>query len=593
MQEASETQSGNPEQRIAQLEALLATAASELAEARGTITRLRKAYAHALEQLQLLRHRLFVAKAERVNVPEAQLAFDSMFAQVKTLAKELEEAERTDEASGAGNDNSKDGKKPKRRAGGQGRRSFEESALPVVRVDVPDPQLEGKAERIGVEESSRLGYQRGFACRIVIERAVYKVTTPEGELASRSPEAQGAAQATATQTRFVTAPLPKELVRRGLLAPSMIAHILASKYLLGVPFYRLEQQMALAGAPLDRGTMCRYAEDVGATLGCIVIAMRDEAFKTAFCLSTDATGICIQPGPMKERAAPKPAPCRKGHFFVVLADRDHVFFEYQAKHTSAVVCEMFRGFSGYIQADAHAIYDAMFRGTPPKGAPDAAPSGPPPIEVGCWSHARSNFWEAMVCKHPLGLEGVRRIDLIFAADSLLASLPPATRKVRRDVLVRPLVDAFFAWAKAEHACPRERGLVATALGYALNQQSPLRRFLDDGRLRLENNASERALRAIAAARKLWMFFGSDDHAVAAANIFSLIASCKLHKLDPEAYLADVIRLVPYWPRDRYIELAPKHWARTRAGLDAAELARPLGHITVPPPAPPEEQRATG
>ncbi len=276
----------------------------------------------------------------------------------------------------------------------------------------------------------------------------------------------------------------------------------------------------------------------------------------------------------------------------MLADRDHVFFEYQAKHTSAFVCEMFRGFTGYIQADAHAIYDAMFRGAAPKGAPDLTPSRAPPIEVGCWSHNRTNFWEATVCKHALGIEGLRRIDLIFAADRLFADLPPSTRKARRDAVVRPLVDAFFAWVKAEHARPRERGLAATTLGYAINQEAPLRRFLDDGRLRLENNASERALRAIAAARKLWMFFGSDDHAAAAANLFSLIASCKLHKLDPDAYLEDVIRVLPYWPRDRYLELAPKYWARTRAGLDAAEMARPIGHITVPPPPPAEEQRAT-
>jgi transposase len=82
-----------------------------------------------------------------------------------------------------------------------------------------------------------------------------------------------------------------------------------------------------------------------------------------------------------------------------------------------------------------------------------------------------------------------------------------------------------------------------------------------------------------------MFFGSDDHATAAANIFSLIASCKLHALEPEAYLDEVIRVMPYWPRERYLELAPKYWARTRARLDPAEMARPLGHITVPPPLP--------
>lgn len=82
-------------------------------------------------------------------------------------------------------------------------------------------------------------------------------------------------------------------------------------------------------------------------------------------------------------------------------------------------------------------------------------------------------------------------------------------------------------------------------------------------------------------RKAWMFCGSGDHAQSAANILSLIASCVLHELDAETYLADVIRVLPYWPRDRYLELAPKYWARTRARLDDAELALPIGHVTVP------------
>lgn len=116
----------------------------------------------------------------------------------------------------------------------------------------------------------------------------------------------------------------------------------------------------------------------------------------------------------------------------------------------------------------------------------------------------------------------------------------------------------------------------------VGHDAALRRFLDDGRLRLENNASERALRVIAVGRKAWMFCGSDDHAQAAANLFSLIASCKLHGLDPETYLAEVIRVVPYWPRERYLELAPKYWARTRERRDRAELEMPVGRVTVPP-----------
>lgn len=639
MEDVPVADAASPERaRIAELEAALA-------EAQGTIARLRRAYERALEQLKLLQHRLFVAKAERVDTSAAQLAFDVMLAEADRLAKELAVADAgahaaTDEASAKGDGGAEaNGTSNPRKPRGQGRRNFDESKIPEVRVEVTDPEWEGKAERIGVEESSKLGYQRGGARRIIVERVVYKeegasdrstngteapiepgsveqgradaLDTGDGVEAMNVTRAEDApvesakagernsaegenpaSSGGATRVRFITAPLPKEIVRRGLLAPSMIAHILTMKYLLGVPFYRLEQQLALQGAPLDRGTMCRYAEEVGAALGFIVEAMRKDAFETALCLSTDATGICIQPGPMSERKEQKRAPCRKGHFFVVLADRDHVFFEYQPKHTSAAVCEMFRGFSRYIQADAHAIYDALFRGVAPKRAPGLTPSGPPPIEVGCWSHARTNFWEGTVCKHPVALEGLRRIDLIFAADRLLAKLPPATKKERRDRIVRPLVDGFFAWAKQEHARVRERGLVSTALGYALNQEEPLRRFLEDGHLRLENNPSERALRAIAAARKVFMFFGSDDHASAAANLFSLIASCKLHRLDPEAYLTDVVRALPYWPRDRYLELAPRYWARTRARLDAAEMDRPLGHVTVPPPLPAEEQHAT-
>ncbi|MCW5816756.1 MAG: transposase [Labilithrix sp.] len=107
---------------------------------------------------------------------------------------------------------------------------------------------------------------------------------------------------------------------------------------------------------------------------------------------------------------------------------------------------------------------------------------------------------------------------------------------------------------------------------------------------MDNNAAERALRSpIAVGRKAWLFFGSNDHASAAANVFSLIASCVLHKLDVESYFTDIIRVLPYWPRDRYLELAPKYWARTRARLDAEELKLAVGHVTVPPPLPAEQQ----
>lgn len=572
--------------RLAQLEREKAALTERLEDAEASLERVRRAYTHALEQLQLLRRRLYVASAERAEVDATQLAFDAMFEQVQALSQSLDEAALAEGDEG-GDDAGDDGKtKRKRKTPPTGRRDLADTDLPVIRVELTDSEFEGKAERIGFEESSRLGYERGGARRIVVARAVYKVADPEP--AADAPVASS--PTTEAPPRIVTTPLPRELFRRALLAPSMIAHVLVSKYLLGVPFYRLEQSFSLQGFSLDRGTMSRYAEDVGATLGAIVEAMRDEAMRTAFCLSTDATGVRIQPGPLQERQR---GPCRKGHFFVVLADRDHVFFEYQERHTSAAVCSMFKGYSGYLQADAHAVYDALFAGRPPVGRPPDPEQGPPPKEVGCWSHCRRGFWEAAVCKQAVGVEGLRRIDAIFAADRTLADLPPSTRQRRRQERVRPLVDAFFAWVEAQAVVPRPRGYATSALGYARHQVGPLRRFLEDGRLRLENNASERALRPIASARKSWLFFGSDDHAQAAANLFSLVASCKLHGLDPESYLADVLRVMADWPRARYLELAPRYWADTRARLDDRELARPIGRVTVPPPRAAEEQTATG
>jgi hypothetical protein len=343
-----------------------------------------------------------------------------------------------------------------------------------------------------------------------------------------------------------------------------------------MPFHRQMRELESEGVDIDDSTMCRYAEHVGASLGAIVEACAKEAKEKAFCLSTDATGVAIQPARIADG---KRQACAKGHFFVVLADKDHVFFEYQPRHTSDAVCAMFKGFTGYLQADAHCVYDALYRG-------DAVDEGEkPPDEVGCWSHARRHMWEAAVTvKDPRAREGLLRIRAIFKLEEDWADLPPKQRHERRQRVSRPMLDDFFAWAEGIFERVRgTRGPLATAFGYIVRQRDALRRFLEDGRLRLENNGSERELRSIASGRKAWLFIGSDDHAQAAANIFSLIASCRLHGLDAETYLADVIRVMPYWPRDRYLELAPRYWAATRTRLSQRELELPIGRVTVPPP----------
>lgn len=565
MLDAHTTQQGRLETalgRVAQLEATLAQVTAER-------DKLRRAYEQLKEQLELLRRRIFVAKAERIDVAQLEIEFAETQAKLDALAKHIDDAPAPAPSAAASDPAEPPAavKRPKP----TGRRNLAAEDLPEERLEILDPAFEGQ-KPIGFEESYKLKYRRGGPVRLVVARAVYK---PEPVT---EPDAQGA------QPVLVTTPMPKELFPRALLAPSMIAHILVQKFRWGLPFHRQARMSAADGFPLDDGTMCRYAEDAGATLSCIVEAMAKEAKAQAFCLSTDATGVCIQPEPGPQRQT-----CRKGHFFVVLADKDHVFFEFQPRHTSAAVCEMFRGFGGYIQADAHAIYDAIFR-----GEARAGPDDPPPLEVGCWSHCRRRAWEAAVVgKDPAAREALWRMHKLFELEQQWADLAPAQRHARRQLVSRPLVDAFFAWAAEQYARVKDtRGLVATAFGYAVRQQSALRRFLDDGRLAMTNNHSERALRGIASGRRAWLFFGSDDHASAAANLLSLIASSELHRLDPETYLAEILHVLPFWPRDRYLELAPKYWTATRARIPAAQLAVEIGPITVPPPASSPEQPPT-
>ena len=562
---AAPTTSEDLRARLLVLEAELAVEHARAEKLAADHARLLAAYQQVQLELALLRKRIFMGSAERVDTKQLEMEFADKQAELAGLAGQLGAGPPGAPAAASPESSSPDAPPPvppstsdKPKAKPKGRRDAR--SLPIVeeRHEILDPALEGKAKRAGFEESYQLGWRKGGPVRIVIARAKYRTTTEEG-----------------TPTLATTA-MPPRTFPRNLAAPSLLAKIIVDKYSDGLPLYRQEQRFEREGLDLDRGTMCRWIEDAGMTAGCVVLAAKNEAFETAFCISTDATGIGIQPEPSATKAR---QPCRRGHFFVMIADRDHVLFEYVPRETSDAVREMFRGYSGYVQADAKNTYDVLFQRPDPAMDWDESEAR---HEVGCWSHARRRFYEAAIGKDRIAREGLWRIHKLFTLEQDWKDDPPAKRKALRDQHSRPLLDAFFAWAEVEYAKVKDtRGLLRSALGYAVRQQGALRRFLDDGRLRLDNNLSERELRTIAGGRKAWLFVGSDDHAQATANLFSLIASCKLHGLDPEAYLRDLFRVLVHWPRDRYLELTPRHWARTRARLDSRELELPLGYLTVP------------
>ena len=510
---------------------------------------LRETILNLTHENELLRRRIYGNKTERAHTRELQLTLGDLLDAEKRLQRQLDEAVAKTRADRDIQSPPNETERPKPK----GRRDLSTSDLPRFLVEILDEELEQTGRRIGFEESLHLMFRRGGYGVLVKRTAKYEVPGKDG------PTVLGV-------------PTPKTLFRRGLLHSSVVAHILTQKFSLGVPHYRLEQHLHDQAVELDRGTMCRYVEEAGGALGTTIVhAMWQDALSNACVISTDATSALVQPEKSKDGVHQS---CKKGHFFTAVADCDHVLFAYAERHTQDFVKRLFGGFKGFLQCDASNVYDVLERG-PPKDAEDGI------TLVGCFAHCRRYFFEAAICKYPVGVQGLMHMRAIYAADNALRSLPPAKRKLLRDEHVRPLVEGFFEWVKQARATAQGRNLATKALGYALNQEKELRRVLDDPRLPLDNTRAERTLRKVVVGRKNWMFYGSDTHAESAAAIFSVIASCRLHAIDPEQYLDEILRLLPYWPRERFLELAPKYWIATRAKLNPDELAALLCSFTIP------------
>jgi transposase len=537
---------------LAQKDAALSALAGLIAKLEGKVAALESTLVTYADENALLKRRLFGTKSERSGTSELQLSLEGLLDDDSKLQAQLD-ALRGAEAP----ETPAPPPEPKERPNRKGRRDLSLSKLPQMLVEIKDATLEESAKRIGFDESRQLMYRRGGFSVLVKRTAKYEV--------------QGA-----TGPTVLGVEMPESLFPRSMLHTTVFAWLATQKFALGVPHHRLEQHLRDEGEPLDRSVMSRAMEELGSVLGATVVHAAFEHARThCNVLSTDATGAAIQPG--ARDGGPKQA-CKKGHFFTVVADADHVLFEYTSEHSSAVVAKLFAGFRGFLQSDASSVYDILDRGPPDDGRAE-----PDITLVGCWAHCRRYFFEAAICKYDVGVAGLEHIRAIYRADEPLTKLPPAERARHRMTLVGPLIDTFFEWVAKTSSTKTGRNLATKALGYATRQQQELRRVLLDGKLPLDNTRSERALRKIVVGRKNWLFYGSDTHAQAAAAIFSVIASCRLHRLDPQQYLEDILLVLPSWPRHRYIELAPFRWAATRARLDDSDLRSPIGPVAVPPP----------
>lgn len=239
-------------------------------------------------------------------------------------------------------------------------------------------------------------------------------------------------------------------------------------------------------------------------------------------------------------------------------DAPAVWFAYSPDRKGEHPVRHLNNYTGILQADGYAGFNKLYE----KGQI---------VEAACWAHTRRKFHDLYQAhRSPIAEEALERISQLYAIEQEIRGRSPVERKEARQARSRPLLEAMNVWLKATLAKLSQKSDVAVAIRYALERWTALLRFCEDGRVEMDNNAAERALRAVALGRKNYLFAGSDAGGERAAAIYSLLGSAKLNGIDPEAYLSSVLRCIADHPINRITELLP--WNLSPAKSAATEAA---------------------
>ena len=413
--------------------------------------------------------------------------------------------------------------------------------LPRVRVDYDLSEEERSAfeslERIGEERSETLDYIPAKLQVIEHVRAKYAgVRKCDG-------------QSSVLAASMPPAPLPKSNA-----SPRLLAHVLVAKYADHLPLNRIESIFKRQGAELSRSTLCDWVLGSTELLACLYEALKAHVL-AAPKLHADDTIL-----PLVEGGRGRTLQARLWAYLGAGAradDQDQwvqhpaaVFYEFTDDRRGEHVRRMLKHYAGYLQADAYAGFDALFV------------TGRI-LEVGCWAHARRKFFEIAEAA-PKGLrtsahEALDWIGRLYAIETEIREEPPGKKQQLRQDNARPVLAELRTWLEGSLRTLLPKSPTAVAIGYALSNWAALNRYTDSGILDIDNNACERAMRPVALGRKNFLFVASDRGGRAAAIAYSLIQTCKLHAVEPFAYLTDVLRRLPAHPINRVAELLPFRW----------------------------------
>jgi transposase len=343
--------------------------------------------------------------------------------------------------------------------------------------------------------------------------------------------------------RIVQAQAPSRPIQRGVAGSGLLAHVLVSKYCDHLPLYRQSEIYAREGVDLERSTLADWVGGTSALLAPLVEALRRHVL-SANKLHADDTPVPV--------LAPGNGKTKTGRLWTYVRDDRPagdatpaaVWFAYSPDRKGEHPQSHLGNFTGTLQADGYAGFDAVYE----TGRIQ---------EAACWAHVRRKFYDLHVAhKSPVAAEAIERIAALYAIEKEIRGHAAGQRRQVRNARAEPLLHSLKQRLEETLEKLSRKSDTALAVRYALSRWEALVRYVNDGRIEIDNNAAERSLRTVALGRKNYLFAGSDAGGERAAAIYSLIGSATLNGLDPEAYLRNVLSRIADHPINHIQELLP-------------------------------------
>ena len=472
-------------------------------------------------QMEQLIRRLYGRKSEQLN--PNQMMFDSII--LDSIEQNVQQAPPASEVQ-----IEPEVVKPRKASQHHGRIPIPEHLERVeILLDIPEEQKvcteTGEPLKvITVEVSEKLEYRPGKLIVNVYKRPQYALPERADSFAS-----------------VIAAPMPDHPIAKCKADVGLLAHLIVSKFADHLPLYRQDNIFEREGVKIPRGTQSSWLMQTFESIKPLEEVFRRAVLEEGVAFTDDA------PVPLQVKGNGK---LKKARLWVCVrggTDPPLTAYDFSIDRSKKRPLDFFKDYQGYVHADAYSGYDELFRKEKI-------------IEVGCWAHARRKFDEAATSRPKEATDILARIARLYhEVETPCVGMEPDQRRRFRQEHATPLLDGIFE--KLEELWPQMTPSepLRKAIDYAMNQRKALYRYLEDGRLRPDNNLAENAMRPVCLGRKNWLFVGSERGGRAAALFMGLVKSCKDCDINPWEYFDDMLRRIMSHPVTHLRELLPDHW----------------------------------